>query len=403
MTYKCEHCDQHFNTNSELYRHKHTDHKTPTIVLVNHRGHESSIIKPSDKDVVTPLPSRKRKIEGYDVKPKKKLTSDRDVIVDSDHLSDDSDDGSNTPQPKIKILGKRKRIVGGNETYEMRKKKKIGKPQFYDQSSDLIIDSDHLSDDSDDDSNTRQPKIKILRKRKNKPRLDKEYSRPYPNNLSLRYQNYKKLYEKCLDDYQNLKKHYDQLEQRFIKVSNDYTDLESRCNDKCKSLKLDSDQKLLDLTNTHKKELNDMQLECEQRIEVLNNLVNDLKENENENFHALSKAIFNCSSIEEISMVQKLLETGQYKEVIDKHLRTIQNLFLGLSMNVIPICNPIRTAITDKHRKLIEKVQEATSSSARKELKENTQTFVNLFTIISDSLDLLRRTYSKYGSRDEQT
>ena len=452
--YGCDHCNKQFNTNTELYRHKHSTHKSPTLVLVNHRdniGHSSKDTPNIEGlgDQVAMIAGRKRKAKRHAIEPGKRKRVDNggdDIVVESDDLSESDNDSHdfNPSQPKIKILNspptkiprKRKAVDVGDII--PRKKKKFNRknnPQNKTSiASNIIVDSDQLSDVSDhveeNEQNPPQTKIKITNKRKrfiddyphplekkrkididsNSISSDESISDDYPK--TLRSRNYKHLYKRCIYKFGKLERRYNELNEN-LKIE------ESKCNDKINQLEehyknrlinldnesgrlnVEHERKMKDLVDTYEKEINDIKLEYEQRTKMLNDLIKDLESGQNENFNTLSKAIFNCSSIEEISKVQYLLETGRYDEVINKHLRTVQNLFLGLSMNVIPICNSQRSIITDKQRNIIKTVQGATPSTAKRELKGNINDFTNLFTIIGDSLDLVRRTYNRYGSKDE--
>ena len=119
------------------------------------------------------------------------------------------------------------------------------------------------------------------------------------------------------------------------------------------------------------------------------------------NFNALSKVIFNCVTIQDIHKIRDLVNSQNVGEISTKHIETIQKIMLGLSVGVIPICNPQRTVINDSQRRLIKELQDAPASAAKRKLKNNHSNFTRLWAIIDDSLGLVCRTYNRYGSRDE--
>lgn len=112
----------------------------------------------------------------------------------------------------------------------------------------------------------------------------------------------------------------------------------------------------------------------------------------------LVKAIFNCTSMDEIFKIQKLVENHQMDEVIENHLPTLQNLFLSLSFGILPICQPQRQRVSDAQRKLVNKIQTGTRTSAKKLLNENRGQIANLFSIIKDSIKLARSSFNRFNS-----
>ena len=57
-----------------------------------------------------------------------------------------------------------------------------------------------------------------------------------------------------------------------------------------------------------------------------------------------------------------------------------------------------RQMVTPKQRKLVEKIQSSSSTTAKRYLKEGREEVINLFTIINDSLKLIRNTFNRYGT-----
>ena len=102
--------------------------------------------------------------------------------------------------------------------------------------------------------------------------------------------------------------------------------------------------------------------------------------------------------MEEIFEIQKLIKNNQIDVIIQRHLNTLQDLFLSLSHGVLPICQPQRSRVTSNQRKLVEKIQSSSGSVAKRVIKENKDSITNLFMIIDDSLKLARNSYNKYGT-----
>ena len=101
--------------------------------------------------------------------------------------------------------------------------------------------------------------------------------------------------------------------------------------------------------------------------------------------------------MEEIFEIQRLVKNHQIDLVVQRHLKTLQNIFLSLSFGILPICQPQRGKITDEQRKLIDKIQSVSQNRVKGVLKEKRHEFTQLFAIIEDSLKLARNSYNKYG------
>ena len=82
-------------------------------------------------------------------------------------------------------------------------------------------------------------------------------------------------------------------------------------------------------------------------------------------------------------------------------MNTLQNIMLGLTVGVIPICNPQRTVITDEQRQLVSYIQDASPSKVKRKIQHNRSQFTKLWSIVDDSLRLVCETYNRYGSHDE--
>ena len=179
------------------------------------------------------------------------------------------------------------------------------------------------------------------------------------------------------------------------------TDLETLkdklCTDELNKLKQECNEKIADVEKRYKKIINDLELEFVGRINRLNDHIKSIEEDD-ENLSSLAKAIFNCTTMEEIFEIQRLIKNHQLDVVVERHLPTLQNLFFSLSYGVLPICQPQRAKVSDKQKQLVEKIQSSSKHSAKRLIKENKDSITNLFTIIEDSIKLARNSYNRYGT-----
>ena len=167
------------------------------------------------------------------------------------------------------------------------------------------------------------------------------------------------------------------------------------CGDRIRDIQSEK-QAEIDARNTrHMAQIAELEAECEARIKLLNDEIKKLQE-EDDDFSSLSKAIFNCTTMEEIFEIQRLVENHQLDVVVTRHLKTLQNLFYSLSFGLIPICDPQRQRITDSQRQLVEKIQNSSSTVAKRTIKARRSEIINLFTIINDSLKLVRNSFNRY-------
>lgn len=366
MDLKCEHCDKEFNTNTGLYNHKKMVHKTPRVVLVSHDHND----KPST--------NRKRKLitDDHDVKnSKKRKNSDQHdenlEIIDEYNDSDDSD----VRLPKAK------------------------------EPEDKDLNTSE-SEDSDDLSNVEESSI-----------------------LPTSKSNYKDLYNECMKNYKKMKLRFktkivlmnrrekikqrqkmdqiiserdekmSEIKDRFKRQIRDLENKNNECNDRIKKLDDDHQNAVNILKSKHKEELNELEIENKQKIKHFQDLIKNMQD-EDSDYTKLSSAGINCTTIEEIFEIQNLIKNHQLNELTQNHLKTIQKLLINLSYGIIPLCDSQRQAITQPQRKLVEKIQHASPSSAKRLMKESRQDFVNLFTIINGSLKLMRDSFNQYSNRN---
>jgi hypothetical protein len=152
-----------------------------------------------------------------------------------------------------------------------------------------------------------------------------------------------------------------------------------------------------DLNDAHNKAMEDFERECRRKIKLLTDQLQAVKDDDDD-LSSLTKAIFNCTTMEEIFKIQKLINNHQIDVLIQNHLPTLQNLLLSLSFGVLPICQPQRDQVTDEQRRVVEQLQTASPSNAKNILKNKRGDVINLFSIIKDSIKLARDTYNRYSA-----
>jgi len=283
---------------------------------------------------------------------------------------------------------------------------------------------DEINDDSDDQND---PALVVV----------DEYNKPS--------RDYKQLYKDCIDDGQNLKQTYKRKKDSLIAAHN------IQLRDKISELRNQYDQKIANLKTRHDKQMKDLEdikdaacndevtklrqeiaaleievrrqkdaikgfveenveldkklnrekdeieKQCAGRIKTLNDHIKSLQEDSSADMNPLIKAIYNCTTMEEIFTIQKLVENHQLDEVVDKHLPTLQNLLFSLSYGILPICQPQRDKVSDEQRKLVDNIQNSSNNGAKKLIRNNKREIVNLFSIIKDSIKLARNSYNKFN------
>ena len=372
---QCEICGKSFNTNAGLYTHKQRIHNnTASVVLVNHNRHQGRHWKPS-----------KRRWES---EPESEI-KDKYIYPPKKHRNDEGDDG-------LKIIDE----YNDGDDAELNDDMEV--IDEYDPPQDVSTDEDDV--DLPSPSSPVQPII--------------------PSSQL----NYKALYEKCRQKYNKVKlqckkklnmlnkKHKEALKRdlnelndkrdadiadmrdRFRKQMNDLEQTKNlEIDDRIRGIQNEQQDTLKKISVEHQRRIVKLEAECEDKIKVLNTHIKDLQD-EGDEFTSLSNAIFNCTTIEEIFEIERLIKNHQLDVVAQNHLKTLQNLFLSLSYGILPICDVQRKMITPKQRTLIEKIQSSSSTAAKRHLKEGRSEIINLFTVINDSLKLIRNTFNRYGT-----
>ena len=398
MNLQCEHCDRRFPTNTSLYLHKQTQHNPPNLLIMNHDHGNKNISDDGPGDFKT-------------TKIKDSELDDGLEIIDE-------------YQPNIPK--KRKRHPKDDSNYGSRKKKMHeqldDELEVVDEYNDDDI-NDNLKVDDESDDGEKDENLKIIDEFDDDGQDDpdlKVIDRYDGDPGSNRKFYYKRLYEECIKSHKKQKSRFKKVLQSIQRQNkNDkakflaenkklkkfheqkMTDLETLkdklCTDELNKLKQECNEKIADVEKRYNKIINDLEKEFDEKIKRLNDQIKSMEEDD-ENLSSLAKAIFNCTTMEEIFEIQRLIKNHQLDVVVERHLQTLQNLFFSLSYGVLPICQPQRAKVSDKQKQLVEKIQSSSKHSAKRLIKENKDSITNLFTIIEDSIKLARNSYNRYGT-----
>ena len=373
-----------------LYIQKQTQHDSPKLLIMNH-AHEHNEKRELDHE----SPS----------KPKRPTVSelDEDLEVIDEHKFDGGK--------------KRKRAENNDSNIQDLKKPRIEHQQDKDDLEDIAEYNDDVIFEWEDDDGKDNTNLKIDdvhdRPNKNKKNLNYKhlYAECFKSNKKLRVKikkilesnnrRYKDEKSKLQQDLQNQKSHY---KEKIVKLKRFHetqmTDLdalkEGQCNDKLDEVERKYNDKLVDMQAKHKNDLEFMEAECKDKVKKLSDHIKSIQEDD-ASLNTLTDAIFNCTTMEEIFEIQKLVKNHQIDFVIEKHLKTLQNLFLSLSFGILPVCQAQRKKVTDKQRKLVERIQSSSGHYAKRIIKSNREDITNLFEIIDDSLKLARNSFNRFG------
>ena len=363
MSLQCDKCGKSYPTNATLYQHKSLAHPEPKLMLVNH-SHGSSSSNKRPRGYSTSHPDAKK----------------RDLVPVTKH---------NHPKEKPR-------------DYEI---KTYPTPQTYDgQADDNLKIVDSFDDDGQGDKG-----LQVVDSYDNDGQSDDGLTVVD----SIDSIDYKKLYEECLASKKQIenicqkkitdlkKKH----EERIDSLKENYRD---KLRDFGNEMKAEYDERVdkirelhvkatKDLNDAHEKAMEDFERECKRKIKLLSEQLQAVKDDD-EDLSSLTKAIFNCTTMEEIFQIQKLINNHQIDELIQNHLPTLQNLLLSLSFGILPICQPQRDQVTNEQRRVVEQLQTASPSNAKNILRNKRGDVINLFTIIKDSIKLARDTYNRYNA-----
>ena len=118
----------------------------------------------------------------------------------------------------------------------------------------------------------------------------------------------------------------------------------------------------------------------------------------------VTKKIYNCISIQEISQLRNLFRRNKWDEIIKpKNIAVILRLIVGVDNDAIPICNPQTSNITSEQRELIHTLKTSSPSDALNIIRNNQNSIESLFKILDQSLRMMVNLFNKYGSIDEKS
>ena len=368
MSLTCPTCQKKFNTNAGLYAHKEKAHKKPSVILVSHDKHNDS-----DK--------RKEMAQSDSENDDGMITVDEDSSPDQSEADegleviDEYNDGDAKSQ---KSSDDDMKVVND---YDRRKRRHSDDD---DQVKRRRLDPEH------------DEGLEVV------DEFDRRKKKLQSNNAR-----YKNKLEQCLKKHKNLTAKLEYYKTKFdedikdlkLRFKTQMADKEIECEDKVKKVIKEWEKRYQEAKSEHDSKIADMESEHGKRIKALEAHLQDLKDDDSD-FSELSKIIFNCTTIEEISEIQSLIENHRIDDVIQNHLPTLQNLLLGLSFGVIPICDSQRRAISDSQRKLVRDIHNSNKTKAKNIIKRERREIINLFSIIRDSLKLVRDSFNRYDIRE---
>ena len=361
---ECEYCEADFPNITELYRHKYRFHKKQSLALHNH-----------------PQPK-----ETMDIVPAYELDSEPDIKLGEKRKRDDLDSHDSKrykslPEASNRIVtvAKPRKIKPKRKFYQVETPRPLvpieeDKPLAIESAANFdVIEASKNSNNSGNQvvSATDKP-IEII--------PPKEYI------------DYKEYYEKCVAE---LKAREETFKQQILKIrkecGQDIIKIKKKFKKKEQSLK----KELSSQKNFYEEKTKEMEDFYDKTTVMLKEKINSMEEDK-ASFKPLSDAIFNCITIEEIFKIKTLLKQHKIEQVIEKHLDTLQKLFLSLSYGVIPICQPQRDIISDFQKNLIEKIETSPPDQVEKLVSNNRMEIIKIFSIIEQSIQLATDSYKKF-------
>ena len=346
----CDICGENFPNITELYKHKHKH---------NHINNQSLALVPFKGKQVVPFKKRQDKedfpsetrldVTPYANKRNRDLDSDSDSNYRPKRYRYDSD---------LDAVEYKKSMTGMDLVPYTKPRKKKPKRKF-------------IAPKSDEESELADKRIQIY----------KERLETYQDELLDQKQKYEKKLERVKDENEKFKK---QCEEHISNKEKEVLDMQSKCK-----------KELEEQEDSHRRIVTEMETHYQNQIKIFSEKIKSMEEDD-ATFKPLSDAIFNCITIEEIFKIKKLVRNREFEELIEKHLDTLQKLFLSLSYGVIPICQPQRDIISDSQKKLIAKIETSTPSKAKSLIMQNRSDIVNIFEIIDQSLELATTSYDRF-------
>ena len=137
------------------------------------------------------------------------------------------------------------------------------------------------------------------------------------------------------------------------------------------------------------------------KVKLYAKTMRDMENSRTANIKPLNEAIYNEPTIAEMIKVERLVGKYRFDELVAGHIDALQKLLTGLSYGAIPLTQPQREEITESQRKLVRELEEASPEEAGIIIKQNIQEIANLFTIIEDSLKLVRNSFQRFQLRKQ--
>ena len=169
------------------------------------------------------------------------------------------------------------------------------------------------------------------------------------------------------------------------------------CEEKLKRINLEHERYIKQLQADQQKQLTEVEKECTDKLQRMQAIIKNFEDEDDSETAKLSNVIFNCATLEDIYEVQSLIEKHQFNQLTTKHLHTLQNLLLGLSLGIVPICEPQRRALSETQKKLVSDIQNSSLARAKSLINNNRQHFIDFMNKIKDSIKLISSSYNRYG------
>ena len=117
----------------------------------------------------------------------------------------------------------------------------------------------------------------------------------------------------------------------------------------------------------------------------------------------MTRKIYNCISIQEISHLRNLFRKNKWDEIIKpNNIAVILHLITGVDNDAVSICNPQTSKITSRQRHLIHSLK-SSSSDALNIIQNNQSSIESLFKILDQSLRMMVNLFNKYSSIDDES
>ena len=154
------------------------------------------------------------------------------------------------------------------------------------------------------------------------------------------------------------------------------------------------------LYQTEARKYKNLDKECKEKISELSAQLKEIKELDGDyELNPLSKSVINSVTIEDLNKIKMLLANNQMYIILRsrKYLRALQKLFVGLMYGIIPVTVSQRIALTGNERMMVKELENASIDRVKTYISSNREAFLNLFSVIDDSIKLVTKTYKRFG------